>query len=70
MWCPSAPSGKMYFLNTAYIKLVCDEGYWMEMTDWKDIPNQPFDRAAQIVCACNLTVSRPIVNVVLTDIHE
>jgi hypothetical protein len=70
MWCPSAPSGKMYFLNTAYIKLVCDEGYWMEMTDWKDIPNQPFDRAAQIVCACNLTVSRPIVNVVLTGIQE
>ncbi|RLG40666.1 MAG: phage major capsid protein [Thermoproteota archaeon] len=68
MWCPSAPSGNMYFLNTAYLKLVCDEGYWMEMTDWKQIPNQPFDRTAQIVCAMNLTCSRPIVQLVLSGI--
>ena len=68
MWCPSAPSGNMYFINTAYLNLMTDEGYWMEMTDWKDIPNQPFDRAAQIVCACNMTITRPIVNVVLTEI--
>lgn len=68
IWCPSAPSGNMYFLNVAYLKLVCDEGYWMEMTNWKDIPNQPFDRAAQIVSACNLVTTRPIVNVVLTGI--
>jgi len=68
MWCPSAPSGNMYFLNVAYLKLVTDEGYWMEMTNWKDIPNQPFDRAAQIVCACNMVVTRPIVNLVLTGI--
>ena len=68
MWCPSAPAGNMYFINTAYLNLVTDEGYWMEMTNWKDIPNQPFDRAAQIVCACNMTVTRPVVNVVLTGI--
>lgn len=68
IWCPSAPSGNMYFLNTAYLKLVCDESYWMEMTDWKDIPNQPFDRTAQIVSACNLVCSRPIANIVLTGI--
>lgn len=64
MWCPSAPAAKIYFINTAYLKLMCDEGYWMEMTDWKSIPNQPFDRAAQIVCAMNMTCSRPIVNLV------
>ncbi len=68
MWCPSAPSGSMYFINTGYLKLVCDESYWMAMTDWKDIPNQPFDRAAQIVCALNMTSSRPIVNKVRTGI--
>jgi len=64
MWCPSAPSTKIYFVNTGYMKLVCDEGYWMEMTDWKSIPNQPFDRTAQIVSAMNLVCSRPIVNLV------
>lgn len=68
MWSPSAPSGEMRFLNTAYLKMVCDNGYWMEMTDWKSIPNQAFDRTAQIVCAMNLTCSRPIVNLVLTGI--
>lgn len=68
MWCPSAPSGNMYFLNTAYLKLICDELYWMDMTDWKSIPNQPNDRVAQIVSACNMVTSRPIVNKVLTSI--
>jgi len=34
------------------------------MTDWKSIPNQPFDRTAQIVSAMNLICSRPIVNLV------
>ena len=68
MWCPSAPSGNMYTLNTNYLKLMCDESYWMSMTDWKSIPNQAFDRAAQIVCALNLICSRPIVNKVRTGI--
>jgi hypothetical protein len=68
MWCPSAPAGNMYFLNVAYLSLICDEGYWMAMTDWKTIPNQPFDRTAQIVCTCNMVSSRPIVNKVLTGI--
>lgn len=60
IWCPSCPSGYMYFLNTNYIKLVCDEDYWMVMTDWKEPPDQPFDRVAQILCACNLVTSRPV----------
>jgi hypothetical protein len=25
MWCPSAPSGNMYFINANYLKLVCDK---------------------------------------------
>jgi hypothetical protein len=68
MWMPSAPSGKMYFVNPNYIKLVCDEQFWMEMTDWKQIPDQPFDKVAQIVCALNLVTSRPIALKVLTGI--
>jgi hypothetical protein len=68
MWCPSAPSGKMYFLNTKNIKLVYDDGYFMEMTDWKQIPDQPFDKVAQIVCAMNLITNRPVVLKVMDSI--
>lgn len=68
MWSPSSPSGNMYWINVAYLKLVCDPSYWMTMTDWKSIPNQPFDRAAQIVSAMNLVCSRPIVMKVRTGI--
>jgi hypothetical protein len=67
MWCPSAPAGNMYFINTNYYKLVCDEAYFMEMTSWKEIPNQ-LDKAAQIVCRLNAVSDRPIVNKVLTGI--
>lgn len=64
MWCPSAPSAKIYFLNTSYINLVIDPDYWMDMTEWKPIPNQPKDRTAQIVCVMNMITTRPIVNLV------
>jgi hypothetical protein len=70
MWCPSAPSGRMYFLNTAYYKMICDEDYWMLMTDWKQIPNQPHDRVSQITCTFNVTCTRPVVCYVLYDISE
>lgn len=68
IWCPSCPSGYMYFINPNFLKLVCDEQYFMEMTDWKEIPDQPFDKAAQIVCVLNLVCSRPIVQKVLYGI--
>ncbi|MFA7162653.1 MAG: phage major capsid protein [Eubacteriales bacterium] len=68
MWCPSAPSGNMYFINSNYLKLVCDESYFMEMTDWKEIPDQPKDKVAQIVCVMNMITDRPIVQKVLTGI--
>jgi hypothetical protein len=68
MWNPTAPSGKMYFINPNYVKLYCDEQYFMEMTDWKQIPDQPFDKVAQIVCTLNMVTSRPIVNMVLHGI--
>lgn len=68
MWCPSAPTGNMYFINANYLKFNCDPDYWMEMTSWKEIPNQPFTRVAQIVCSANMTCSRPIVQKVLSGI--
>ena len=68
MWCPSAPSGYMYFLNTSYINLVIDPGYWMEMDEWKPIPNQPKDRVTQIVCTMQMLITRPICQLVMTGI--
>jgi len=68
MWSPSAPDGNMYFLHTGYLKLMCDDGYWMDLTDWKTIPDQPNDRVAQIVCVFNMICTRPIVQLVLSGI--
>ncbi len=68
IWGPSAVSGNMYFINPSYLKMVCDETYWMDMTDWKPIPNQPNDKVAQVVCVLNTVCSRPICQKVLTGI--
>jgi hypothetical protein len=68
IWGPSAVDGNMYFINPSYMKMVCDETYWMDMTDWKPIPNQPNDKVAQIVCVLNTVCSRPICQKVLTGI--
>lgn len=68
MWAPSAPAAKMYFINPNYIKLMIDPDYFMDMTDWKAIPDQVNDKVAQIVCAMNLITTRPIAEGVLTGI--
>jgi len=57
IWNPSAPSS-IYFLNTKYIKMVADPGYYFDMTEWKPIPNQVNDRAAQIISAITMTTNR------------
>lgn len=69
-WSPSAPSGKMYFINPNHLYMVIDPDYFMEMTEWKPIPNQVNDRAAQIVSALQIVTSRPIAEGVLYDISE
>ena len=68
MWAPSCPSGNMYFINPNYIQLMIDPDYFMQMTEWKPIPDQVNDRVAQIVSACNLVTSRPIAEGVLSGI--
>lgn len=68
MWCPSAPSGNLYFINTGYMNLVIDPGYWMEPTEWKAIPNQVGDRVMQIICAMNFIITRPVCQLVMTGI--
>lgn len=68
MWSPSAPSAKIYFINPQYLKLVIDPDYFMDMTEWKAIPDQVNDRVAQIVCAMNMVTNRSIAEGVLTGI--
>jgi hypothetical protein len=68
MWSPEAPAAKIYFINPTYLKLVIDPDYFMDMTEWKAIPDQVNDRVAQIVCAMNLVTSRPVAEGVLTGI--
>jgi len=67
-WAPSAIAGQMRFINTNYIKLVVDKEYFMDMTEWKPIPDQVNDRVAQILCTLNMVCGRPIVNGVLSAI--
>jgi hypothetical protein len=68
MWASSCPTTRVYFINPQYLKLMVDDGYFMDMTEWKAIPDQVNDRTAQIVSAFNLVCSRPIAEGVLHTI--
>lgn len=68
MWAPSAEAGVMRFINPNYLKLVIDNDYWLEMTSWKEVPDQPFDKVAQIVATMNLVGSRFICQKCLTGV--
>ena len=58
VWSPSAANTRMYFLNTRFLKFVFDPMLNFDMTEWKPIPDQVNDRAAQVVLAGNLITSR------------
>ena len=58
IWSPSIANTRMYFLNTNYIKFAYDPAMYFDMTEWKPIPDQVNDRAAQIITACSFKISR------------
>lgn len=58
VWSPSCPAQKMYFLNTRFLTFHYDPAMFFEMTDWKAIPDQVNDRAAQVITACGFTTNR------------
>lgn len=58
VWSPSCADTRMYFLNTKFISFTYDPMMFFDMTDWKSIPDQLNDRAAQIMLAGAFTVSR------------
>lgn len=57
IWTPSIGT-RMYFLNTEYLQFQYDPMMNFDMTEWKPIPDQVNDRAAQIVLAGAFTTSR------------
>jgi hypothetical protein len=68
MWMPSCPSGNMYFLNPTYLYVVIDPDYFMDMTEWKAIPDQVNDRVAQVICTMQMLITRPIAQMVMSGI--
>lgn len=68
IWSPSVSAQKMYFLNTRFITFVYDPAVFFDMTDWKAIPDQVNDRAAQIITACGFTTNRRRVHGVIHTI--
>jgi hypothetical protein len=68
VWSP-AITGRMYFLNTNFLEFVYDPAYFFDMTEWKSIPNQVNDRAAQVELACSFMTNRRRVLGVLSTIN-
>lgn len=58
IWTPSIANTRLYMLNTQFLKLVIDPRMEFDMTEWKPIPEQVNDRAAQIVLAAQFITSR------------
>src|SRR6185312_81583 len=66
VWTPAIPGedsatpvpGHLYFLNTNFLSFIYDPAVYFDMTEWKAIPDQINDRAAQILTACTLTTNR------------
>ena len=58
VWSPSIANTRMYMLNTNFINFVYDPMMNFDMTEWKAIPEQVNDRAAQVITAGQLTLSR------------
>jgi len=67
IWSPNI-SQRMYFLNTRFLYFVYDPAMNFDMTEWKPIPDQVNDRAAQIILACAFIVTRKLCQGVLHTI--
>jgi len=68
IWSPACASDRMYFLNTNFLYFVYDPMMNFDMTEWKAIPDQVNDRAAQIILACAFIITRRLCQGLLYDI--
>jgi hypothetical protein len=58
VYSPACSDARMYFLNTNFLYFTYDPGMNFDLTEWKPIPDQVNDRAAQTILACALMVTR------------
>jgi hypothetical protein len=58
VWSPQCSNARMYFLNTKYLYFTYDPIMNFNMTEWKVIPDQVNDKAAQVILACCFIVTR------------
>ena len=70
VWSPACAGTRMYFINTRFLRLKYDPQMNFDMTEWKAIPDQIQDRAAQIIFAGNLTTNRRKVHGVIHSIDS
>lgn len=74
VWSPqclnTTTNRRVYLLNTRFLKFKYDPMMMFDMTEWKSIPTQVNDRAAQVILAGNLMTSRPRVSGVIHSIEE
>ena len=68
VWSGKFSDTEMYFTTTKHLKVKYDPRMFFDMTEWKAIPEQPNDRAAQIVTAIQLATGRRRVHGVLHTI--
>lgn len=58
IWSSQCANTRMYFLNTKHLKFKYDPMMNFDMTEWKPIPDQVNDRAAQVIVAGQLVSRR------------
>ena len=68
IWSSKCAATRMYFLNSRFLKFNHDPMMNFDMTEWKAIPDQVNDRAAQVIMAGNLVTSRRRVHGILHTI--
>lgn len=68
IWAEGESEGFVHFINPRYLYCVIDPSYFMDMTEWKPIPDQVGDRVAQIVCTIQMITTRPIAQMALTGV--
>ena len=57
-WSPKCANTRLYLLTVGNLKFKYDPRFFFEMTEWKPIPDQINDRAAQVILAGELTTNR------------
>jgi len=60
IYSPACANSRMYFLNTNFLYFIYDPAMNFDMTEWKAIPDQVNDRAAQVILACAFIVTRKL----------